>query len=107
VKIVGHLNVPGRIAASASLLYAKNLYAFVETMVDKTTKTFAINREDELIKATMLADGGRVVHPAFARAAEADAAAPAHSPVEAAEPAPKAKKPAVKKADKPASGGEA
>ena len=31
VKIVGHLNVPGRIAASASALYAKNLYAFVET----------------------------------------------------------------------------
>jgi NAD/NADP transhydrogenase alpha subunit len=35
VKIVGHLNVPGRVAASASLLYAKNLYAFLETMVDK------------------------------------------------------------------------
>src|SRR5690606_4019629 len=35
VKIVGHLNVPGRIAASASLLYAKNLFAFLETMVDK------------------------------------------------------------------------
>ena len=67
VKIVGHLNVPGRIAASASLLYAKNLFAFVETMVDKTTKTFAINREDELVKATMLTDGGRVVHPAFAK----------------------------------------
>src|SRR5688572_25256796 len=66
VKIVGHLNVPGRIAASASLLYAKNLYAFVETMVDKSTKTFAINREDELVKATMLTDAGRVVHPAFA-----------------------------------------
>jgi NAD(P) transhydrogenase subunit alpha len=35
VKIVGHLNVPGRVAASASLLYAKNLFAFLETMVDK------------------------------------------------------------------------
>ena len=57
VKIVGHLNVPGRIAASASLLYAKNLYAFVETMVDKTTKTLAVDREDELVKATMLTDG--------------------------------------------------
>src|SRR5690349_21753985 len=60
VKIVGHLNVPGRVAASASLLYAKNLYAFVETMVDKNTKTFAINREDELVKATMLTDGGKI-----------------------------------------------
>jgi NAD(P) transhydrogenase subunit alpha len=69
VKIVGHLNVPGRVAASASLLYAKNLYAFVETMVDKAAKTFAINREDELVKATMLTDGGKIVHPSFANVA--------------------------------------
>ena len=68
VKIVGHLNVPGRIAASASLLYAKNLFAFLETMVDKATKTLAINRDDELVKATMLTDGGKVVHPNFANA---------------------------------------
>ena len=54
VKIVGHLNVPGRVAASASLLYARNLFAFLETMVDKATKTLAINRDDELVKATML-----------------------------------------------------
>ncbi|RWO92766.1 Re/Si-specific NAD(P)(+) transhydrogenase subunit alpha [Mesorhizobium sp.] len=66
VKIVGHLNVPGRVAASASLLYARNLFAFVETLVDKTTNTLAINRDDELVKATMLTDGGQVVHPAFA-----------------------------------------
>ncbi|RWO02730.1 Re/Si-specific NAD(P)(+) transhydrogenase subunit alpha [Mesorhizobium sp.] len=66
VKIVGHINVPGRVAASASLLYARNLFAFLETLVDKTTKTLAINRDDELAKATMLTDGGQVVHPAFA-----------------------------------------
>ncbi|RWP59870.1 MAG: Re/Si-specific NAD(P)(+) transhydrogenase subunit alpha [Mesorhizobium sp.] len=66
VKIVGHLNVPGRVAASASLLYARNLFAFLETLVDKTAKTLAINRDDELVKATMLTDGGQVVHPAFA-----------------------------------------
>ena len=68
VKIVGHLNVPGRIAASASLLYARNLFAFLETMVDKATKTLAINRDDELVKATMLTDAGKVVHPNFASA---------------------------------------
>ena len=77
VKIVGHLNVPGRVAASASLLYAKNLFAFLETMVDKETKTVRINPEDELQKATMLTNGGQVVHPAFAKAAEAAAAAAA------------------------------
>jgi NAD(P) transhydrogenase subunit alpha len=74
VKIVGHLNVPGRVAASASLLYAKNLFAFLETMIDKTGKQIAINRDDELVKATMLTDGGKVVHPNFANAAAAAAA---------------------------------
>ncbi|MCG5476232.1 MAG: Re/Si-specific NAD(P)(+) transhydrogenase subunit alpha [Sinorhizobium fredii] len=65
VKIVGHLNVPGRIAASASLLYAKNLVTFLETMVSKETKALALNMEDELVKATALTHGGAVVHPAF------------------------------------------
>jgi NAD(P) transhydrogenase subunit alpha len=80
VKIVGHLNVPGRIAASASLLYAKNLFAFLETMVDKATKEFAIRRDDELVKATMLTDGGQVVHPNFAKPAPAPHVEPAAIP---------------------------
>ncbi|KUM25955.1 NAD(P) transhydrogenase subunit alpha [Mesorhizobium loti] len=80
VKIVGHLNVPGRVAASASLLYAKNLYAFLETMVDKAAKELAIKRDDELVKATMLTDGGKVVHPNFAKAAEAPRTEPAAIP---------------------------
>lgn len=65
VKVIGHLNVAGRIAASASLLYAKNLVTFLETMVSKETKTLALNIEDELVKATMLTHGGKVVHPNF------------------------------------------
>ncbi|PZO74575.1 MAG: Re/Si-specific NAD(P)(+) transhydrogenase subunit alpha [Mesorhizobium amorphae] len=68
VTIVGHQNMAGRVAASASALYAKNLYAFLETMVDKNAKSLAVNREDALVKATMLTDGGRVVHPSFAPA---------------------------------------
>ncbi len=67
VTIVGHLNVPGRIAASASLLYAKNLVAFLETMVSKETKSLVINPDDELVKATLLTHGGAVVHSAFAK----------------------------------------
>jgi H+-translocating NAD(P) transhydrogenase subunit alpha len=65
VKIVGHLNVPGRLAASASALYARNLYAFVETLVDKETKQLAVKWDDELVKATCLTRDGAVVHPAF------------------------------------------
>ncbi|GJD29548.1 NAD(P) transhydrogenase subunit alpha part 1 [Methylobacterium adhaesivum] len=65
VKIVGHLNVPGRLAATASNLYARNLYAFVETLIDKETKSLAVKRDDELVKATNLTHDGQVVHPAF------------------------------------------
>jgi NAD(P) transhydrogenase subunit alpha len=65
VKIVGHLNVAGRIAASASLLYAKNLYAFLETLVDKKTSKLAVNWDDELVKATLVTKGGQIVHPSL------------------------------------------
>ncbi|MBN9551252.1 MAG: NAD(P)(+) transhydrogenase (Re/Si-specific) subunit alpha, partial [Alphaproteobacteria bacterium] len=97
VKIVGHLNVPGRVAASASLLYAKNLYAFLETMVDKTAKTLAIKRDDELVKATMLTDGGRVVHPNFAKAAEQPHTEPAAIPAKTMVADAAGAKPAAKK----------
>jgi NAD(P) transhydrogenase subunit alpha len=66
VKIVGHLNVPGRIPASASSLYAKNLYNFLETLIDKKEKTLAVKWDDEIVKATMLTREGAVVHPSFA-----------------------------------------
>ncbi len=66
VRIVGHLNVAGRIAASASLLYAKNLYAFVETLVDKKDSRLAVNWDDELVKATLVTRDGAIVHPALA-----------------------------------------
>src|SRR5215208_3162718 len=43
VKIAGFANVPGRLPASASALYAKNLLTFLETLIDKNTKALAIN----------------------------------------------------------------
>jgi NAD(P) transhydrogenase subunit alpha len=66
VKIVGHLNVPGRVAASASSLYARNLLAFLEVLVDKKQKTLAVNWDDEIIKATALTRDDAVIHPSFA-----------------------------------------
>jgi H+-translocating NAD(P) transhydrogenase subunit alpha len=65
VKIVGHLNMAGRLAASASALYAKNLLTFVETLIDKKEKKLAVNWDDELVKATLLTRNGAVVHPNF------------------------------------------
>jgi NAD(P) transhydrogenase subunit alpha len=65
VKIVGHNNVAGRLAASASALYAKNLLTFLETMIDKKEKKLALNWDDEIIKGTALTHDGAVVHPNF------------------------------------------
>jgi NAD(P) transhydrogenase subunit alpha len=64
VKIVGYSNVT-KIPASASALYARNLYAFVETLIDKETKSLAVNWDDELVKATCLTRGGAIVHTNF------------------------------------------
>jgi H+-translocating NAD(P) transhydrogenase subunit alpha len=65
VKVVGYLNVPGRLAATASSLYAKNLFAFLEILVDKKTQALAVNWDDEIVKATALTRDGAVIHPNF------------------------------------------
>jgi H+-translocating NAD(P) transhydrogenase subunit alpha len=65
VKIVGYRNVAGRIAATASSLYAKNLYAFLEVLIDKKTKALAVNWDDAIVAATVLTRDGAVVHPNF------------------------------------------
>jgi NAD(P) transhydrogenase subunit alpha len=66
VKIVGHLNVAGRVAASASSLYARNIFAFLEILVDKKQKALAVKWDDEIVKATALTRDGAVIHPSFA-----------------------------------------
>ncbi|MHB1101531.1 MAG: Re/Si-specific NAD(P)(+) transhydrogenase subunit alpha [Devosia sp.] len=108
VTIVGYTNVPGRLATSASQLYARNLLAFVETLIDKQSKAFAVNWDDELVKATVLTRDGAVVHPnikvaeAVKSAAQPKAAAATRKPAAkkeaAAAGAAPAKKPAAKKA---------
>jgi NAD(P) transhydrogenase subunit alpha len=64
-KIVGYSNVPGRLAATASSLYAKNLLAFLDVLIDKKTNALAINWDDDIVKATALTHDGAVVHPNF------------------------------------------
>ena len=65
VKIIGYSNVPGRLAATASSLYAKNLLAFLDVLIDKKTKSLAVNWDDEIVKATALTRDGAIVHPNF------------------------------------------
>ncbi|HEX3699432.1 MAG TPA: Re/Si-specific NAD(P)(+) transhydrogenase subunit alpha [Phenylobacterium sp.] len=64
VKILGLPNLPGRIAADASNLYARNLAAFAGLLLDKDGK-FAPDYEDEILKAALVTQGGKVVHPAL------------------------------------------
>lgn len=65
VKIVGYTNVAGRVAASASNLYARNLFSFAETLIDTVAKAVAVKWDDELVKATALTRDGAVIHPNF------------------------------------------
>lgn len=62
VKIMGQTNLPGRIAADASALYANNLVNFLTPLFNKETKEFKIDWEDEIIKGTCITRDGAVVH---------------------------------------------
>ncbi len=63
VTLMGHLNVPSRIATDATALYAKNLLNFLTPLVEKGGQALKIDAEDEIIKGTCLTRGGNVVHP--------------------------------------------
>jgi len=65
VIIMGHYNLPSRLASDASALYARNMFNFVEPMIDKETKQLAINWEDEIITGACLTRDGKIVHPAL------------------------------------------
>lgn len=69
VKIVGTLNLAGALAVNASSLYAKNLLAFISLMISKEDKSLAIDWDDEIIKGTLVAKDGQLVHPSLASAA--------------------------------------
>ena len=62
VKILGIPNLPGRIAADASALYARNLMAFAGLFLTKEG-AFAPDYEDEILKASLITQGGAIVHP--------------------------------------------
>ncbi len=66
VKILGFTNLPARLPADASSLYAKNFLALLPLLADKETKAFAPAWDDEIIQGAMLSKGGALVHPHFA-----------------------------------------
>jgi NAD(P) transhydrogenase subunit alpha len=66
VTIIGHKNVPSRLAADASALYARNLFNFINAFWDKDAKAPAFAADDEIVKGVKLTEGGAVVHERLA-----------------------------------------
>ncbi|MGH6901865.1 MAG: Re/Si-specific NAD(P)(+) transhydrogenase subunit alpha [Geminicoccaceae bacterium] len=67
VRIVGHANLPARLAPATSALYARNLLNFMDLLIDKDSGELVINEGDELVKGALITRDGKVVHPALAR----------------------------------------
>jgi NAD(P) transhydrogenase subunit alpha len=71
VKIMGFSNLPARLPADASSLYARNLFALLPLLTDKDSKAFAPHWDDEIIQGATLTRAGAIVHPHFAAASAA------------------------------------
>jgi NAD(P) transhydrogenase subunit alpha len=69
VRIYGPLNLAGEIPVNASSLYAKNLLAFLGILIDKDAKALKIDWDDEIVKGTLVAKDGRIVHPSLTQGA--------------------------------------
>ena len=54
VRIIGHENFPSRVSSDASRLFAKNIFNFVELLINKENGSIEINREDEIIKTILV-----------------------------------------------------
>ena len=62
VTLIGHRNMPSRLAADASALYSRNLYNFIAAFWDKEAGTVVFSADDEIVKGVMLTRDGAVVH---------------------------------------------
>ncbi|MCX7363159.1 MAG: Re/Si-specific NAD(P)(+) transhydrogenase subunit alpha [Alphaproteobacteria bacterium] len=66
VKIVGPANLAAELPTDTSALFARNLLNFITPMIDKETKALKIDLADEVVKGTLVTQGGQIVHPALA-----------------------------------------
>jgi len=61
VTIIGTTNLAARVATDASALYARNVLNFLALSLNLKTGDFALARDDEIVKATLVCDNGQVV----------------------------------------------
>jgi NAD(P) transhydrogenase subunit alpha len=63
VRVVGPVNLPGSVPVNASSLYAKNLLNFLDPLIEKGGQAMKIDWDDEIVKGTLVAKDGKLVHP--------------------------------------------
>jgi NAD(P) transhydrogenase subunit alpha len=61
-RIVGIGNIPALVATEASALYARNLLNFLAPMHDKESSMIVLNREDDMVKPTLIVDAGTLIY---------------------------------------------
>ena len=61
-RIVGIGNIPALVATEASALYSRNLLNFLAPMHNKETSEIVLNREDDMVKPTLIVDAGTLIY---------------------------------------------
>lgn len=61
ITVLGQSNAASRLSASASPLFAKNLYNFIVPLIDKETLKLKIDFDDEIYRASCVARNGEVL----------------------------------------------
>ena len=65
VKIIGYSNMPGKVSKDASSLYARNIFNFIELIIDKKEDKINIDWEDEIIKSVVVTKEGQIIQEKF------------------------------------------
>lgn len=62
VTLVGHPNVPSRLAEATSQLFARNLLNFLTPLIDKESKKLSLDKEDQIVAGTLVCEDGAILH---------------------------------------------
>jgi H+-translocating NAD(P) transhydrogenase subunit alpha len=83
VTLIGHANMPSRVAIDASALYAKNLLNFMTPLVAEGGATMSVDHDDEIVKGTLVTSEGQIVNSAILAIPE-DTGKPKRAPAQEA-----------------------
>jgi NAD(P) transhydrogenase subunit alpha len=70
VTIIGYPELQRHAPVTASQMFSSNLYNFLEHFWDKQTKSFMLNRDDEILQSCLITHGGKIVNPIIQQAIE-------------------------------------